>query len=337
MILPLPTIAPPKCDPAKKARIADTEIAKNADNNEEQGQSELTMNLNKSADEEEESSVVAGKRATKAISPEVGIEDHTTTPSASTTVVKRGGGAIQATITVKTIIPHPTNFLIDPVEVEDYADELKIRIQKLSEYCNANANIYALGKLLPTATWGPYRPVNDRSKILCDPATGEPLTIWVVGHIAKMWFAKFGKPESQASLTVMPLSQTLAKQSGVLLAKFSSPMLSLNPQTTHMIRAIKWQNTRDSDKRMLFDAVYDARKEGSLKTYNERPIWKLTDLKPGDLILLEMKMSRYSRKGDDNKWHSRAQYEMIAISLLCMGEMPEEEGQGSHHIDGLAI
>jgi hypothetical protein len=88
---------------------------------------------------------------------------------------------------------------------------------------------------------------------------------------------------------------------------------------------------------MLFDAVYDARKEGSLKTYNERPIWKLTDLKPGDLILLEMKMSRYSRKGDDNKWHSRAQYEMIAISLLCMGEMPEEEGQGSHHIDGLAI
>ncbi|KAG2148933.1 hypothetical protein DEU56DRAFT_729896, partial [Suillus clintonianus] len=164
------------------------------------------------------------------------------------------------------------------------------RLKTLSEYSNAKANIYALGKLLPTATWGPYKPINDRSKILCDPATGEPLTIWVVGRIAKMWFMKQGKPENQASITAI-----------------------------------------------LFDAVYDARREGSLKTYSERPIWSLTDLKPGDLILLEMKMTRYSRRAEDNKWHSRAQFEMIAISLLHIAETPEEDEQGMHHIDGLAI
>jgi hypothetical protein len=88
---------------------------------------------------------------------------------------------------------------------------------------------------------------------------------------------------------------------------------------------------------MLFDAVYDTRMEGSLKTYDERPLWNLTDLKPGDLILLEMKMTRYSRKGEDNKWHSQAQYEMLAILLLNMGEAPEEDGQGMIKIDGLAI
>lgn len=100
------------------------------------------------------------------------------------------------------------------------------RLRKLSGYTNAKANIYALGKLLPTATWGQYNPVNDRSKILCNPATGEPLTLWVVGRIARMWFTKFGAPENQASLTVMPLSKSLGQQSAILLAKMSSPTLS---------------------------------------------------------------------------------------------------------------
>jgi hypothetical protein len=88
---------------------------------------------------------------------------------------------------------------------------------------------------------------------------------------------------------------------------------------------------------MLFDAVYDARAEGSLKNYDERPVWNLADLKAGDLILLEMKMTRYSRKGEDNKWQSRAQYEMLAISLLNMGEAAEGDDQGMSKIDGLAI
>jgi hypothetical protein len=104
--------------------------------------------------------------------------------------------------------------------------DINRRLKILSEYTNPKANIYALGKLLPTATWGPYKPVNDQSKILCDPATGEPLTIWIVGHIAKMWFMKQGNLEKQATITIMPLSQTLAKQSGLLLTKFSNPVLS---------------------------------------------------------------------------------------------------------------
>lgn len=87
---------------------------------------------------------------------------------------------------------------------------------------------------------------------------------------------------------------------------------------------------------ILFDAVYDVRADGSLKTYSERPLWNLSDLKPGDLVLLEMKMTRYSKKIED-KWHSRAQYEMIAISLLNISDIIEEETQGTNQIDGLSI
>ncbi|KAG1890323.1 hypothetical protein F4604DRAFT_1914869 [Suillus subluteus] len=262
------------------------------------------------------------------------------TAEGSTTASRHYNRGAQPSLTVRSIIPNPTKCLIDNSEVEEYDETLLMHLRKLSEYTNSKANIYALGKLLLTATWGQYKPINDRSKVLCDPATGDLITIWVVGRIAKMWFMRFSKPESQATLTIMPLSRTLAHQSALLLAKFSTPALSLTPQGLDIIRAIKWQNVRGGDtvnEAILFDAVYDARRDGSLKTYSERPIWNLTDLKSGDLVLLEMKMTRYSKKQEDNKWHSHTQYEMIALSLLDIAEFPEEDGQGTTQIDGLAI
>ncbi|KAG1721598.1 hypothetical protein EDB19DRAFT_1917205 [Suillus lakei] len=265
---------PTEVRPTKKAKITDAVMSTGED---EEVQERLNDNTDTNTEQpvsQEKSTVVVGEQTAKIHSPEIPTREHglTPTPSTSTTTSKRGSGATQATLAVKTVIPHPTNQLMDDIEVKDYNKALKFRLQKLSEYCNAKANIYALGKLLPSATWGPYKPINDRSKVLCDPATGEPLTIWVVGHIAKMWFAKRGKPENQAAMTILPLSQELAKQSGTLLAKFSSPMLSLNQQTTDIIRAIKWQNTKDDNEAILFDAVYDVREDGSLKTYSERPI-----------------------------------------------------------------
>ncbi|KAG1769898.1 hypothetical protein EV702DRAFT_1202679 [Suillus placidus] len=77
---------------------------------------------------------------------------------------------------------------------------------------------------------------------------------------------------------------------------------------------------------------------------NQRKSFKLFSLMlymmlgaTGDLVLLEMKMTRYSKKHEDNKWHSHAQYEMIAISLLDIADLPEEDTQGATQIDGLAI
>ncbi|KAG1868399.1 hypothetical protein F4604DRAFT_1682328 [Suillus subluteus] len=323
---------PAETHPNKKARIDE-------DTRDEPGNN-LTADddIIKSAGSSKEASKQATEQGSEASQS---LTSHT---EGLPTTSKRGGGASQPTLAVKTVIPHPTKQLIEDHEVEEYEDTLKSqvspsqRVLKLSEYTNPKANIYALGKLLPTMTWGPYRPVNDQSKVLCDPTMGEPLTIWAVGHIARMWFMRQGQLESQASITILPLSQALAKQSGQLLAKFSSPILSLNQQKIDIIRAMKWQNAKGVEgvsEPILFDAVYDAREEGSLKTYSHRPIWNLTDLKAGNLILLEMKMTRYSRKTEDNKWHSRAQYEMIAISLLHIADMPEDDDQGMHHIDGL--
>ncbi|KAG2108801.1 hypothetical protein BD769DRAFT_1392701 [Suillus cothurnatus] len=222
------------------------------------------------------------------------IDDTTTKDLAGTSTgdqltvpPKCGGGASQASLSVKTVIPHPMTLLIDPSQVEEYDESLKT-LKILLEYTNPKANIYALGKLLPTVTWGPYKLVNDWSKILCDPATGEPLTIWIVAR----------KSGEAGNNNIMPLSQTLAKQSGLLLTKFLNPVLSLNKQSIDIIHTMKWQNAKNSE---------------------------------------EMQMTRYSRRGDDNKWHSRAQYEIVTISLLHITELSEEDNQGMHPIDGLAI
>lgn len=91
--------------------------------------------------------------------------------------------------------------------------------------------------------------------------TGEPLTVWVVGHIAKMWFMKQGRPDNQASITVIPLSQALAQQSATLFAKLSKPptskwnydaikrnmtngIVAIESHEIRDIRAVKWQSTK---------------------------------------------------------------------------------------------
>ncbi|KAG1875261.1 hypothetical protein C8R48DRAFT_769273 [Suillus tomentosus] len=268
-----------------------------------------------------------GEKAKNSRIPTVPEQEKKVVSGSASMIGKRGSGAVQATLAVWTVLPNPTKCLIDEEEIQEYNETLIMQLCELAEYCNSKANIYALGKLLPMVTCGQYQPVNDHSKILCNPATGKPLTVWVVSRIAKMWFMKSGMPENLALLMIMLLFRSLAQQSATLLAKMLNPILNVNQQSTQVIWAIKWQNGKKNDgetEAVLFDAVYDIRAEGSLKTYSKRPLWSLADLKPRDLVLLEMKMTKYSTKIED-KWHSRMQYEMIVILLLDISEIPEED------------
>ncbi|KAG2091992.1 uncharacterized protein F5147DRAFT_657817 [Suillus discolor] len=248
-------------------------------------------------------------------------------------------GATQTTTTVRSVIPNPTKQLVDLQEVEQYTEDMKVRIEKLSTYVNAKAGVYALGSLLPNATWGPYKAIRDHSKVVCDPMTGEPLMVWIVGHIARLWFMKQDRPDNQASITVIPLSQALAQQSAAVLVRLSNPQIIVEGREVRNIRAVKWQSTKENGKAsepVLFDDVYDVRNVSSLKSYDERPLWQVQDLKKGDLVLLEAKITKYSMKNDNGKWFSRAQYEMIAISLLNMSEIWEIE-EKKQEIEGLSI
>jgi hypothetical protein len=135
------------------------------------------------------------------------------------------------------------------------------RINTLSKYVNESANVYTLGNVLPTATWGKYHPSNDHSKELCNPTMNEVVVIWIVGHIVSTWFQCDGfPPEKQASITIMPLSDELRNEMARLLAGLSIPRESMyslsfvNCSITSVkasintslaiIRAIKWQTAK---------------------------------------------------------------------------------------------
>lgn len=49
-----------------------------------------------------------------------------------------------------------------------------------------------------------------------------------------------------------------------------------------------------------------------------------------------MRMTQYSKRQDD-KWLSHVQYEMLAILLLDIAEIPGKDMEGVSSIDGLAI
>ncbi|KAH7905415.1 hypothetical protein BJ138DRAFT_979840, partial [Hygrophoropsis aurantiaca] len=168
------------------------------------------------------------------------------------------------------------------------------RIKKMSTFFNEKANIYTLANLLPTATWGPYhpQPSDDRSKTLCNPATGDPINVWIIGHITRVGFTWDNAPAKQASISVALLSPQLSRQTANVLALLSDP-----PQGWANVQAARWQSTRmgngvNSQVPILFSAVYDARDKLEAKAKMEclSPL----ELKHRDLVLVEAKLKRYN-------------------------------------------
>ena len=147
---------------------------------------------------------------------------------------------------VRVIIPKPTETLIEIHHVAPYNDTLLKyacfplfiscawtanvnicnygrRIHTLSSFVDKTAHVYALGKILPTATWRTYQPFGDHRSELCNPVTNDPIVVWTVGHVASAWFLRNGYPEKQASITIVPLSHTLMHQTACLLNGLASP------------------------------------------------------------------------------------------------------------------
>ena len=98
------------------------------------------------------------------------------------------------------------------------------------------------------------------------------------------------------------------------------------------------QRRRSQGKR--FSDVYDARKEFRPKTDMTR--WDISDIKIRDLILLELRISRFRLKSDEEQksaqtsntkyrprptgWDTwRAQYEFQSISLLKVDETVQKK------------
>ncbi|KIN94081.1 hypothetical protein M404DRAFT_35383 [Pisolithus tinctorius Marx 270] len=158
-----------------------------------------------------------------------------TTPSSNTQLPST---MIQGTI--GAVRPILDSRLFDPDCISTCPESLLKRIKLLSTYSNQDANTFVLGQILPSATWGTTDPYEDRSKILCNPSTNEPVNIWILGHITSTWFMKSGAPDNQCAVTILTLSSNLGQYANLLLSKFSESSLRTHSPIHITKQALKY-------------------------------------------------------------------------------------------------
>ncbi|KAI6143265.1 hypothetical protein BKA82DRAFT_35599 [Pisolithus tinctorius] len=231
---------------------------------------------------------------------------------------------IPATVatTIATVGPTPVSRVLDPKRTATCPEPLLKHIQTLSAYSNPEANTFALGHILPSATWGAADTFEDRSKILCNPKTNEPINIWILGHITNTWFMKNGAPDNQCSVTILPLSLTLAN----------------NEYDRGLVHAVRWQSPHGGGILSLFNSIYDAREV--LKSKSVMQKLDISYLEKRALVLIETHLQQYRQKDENGRWTiSKAQFELQAVYLLqepCIADMNQSTDSGVE-IAGLEI
>ncbi|KAI5997054.1 hypothetical protein EDD15DRAFT_2162947 [Pisolithus albus] len=199
------------------------------------------------------------------------------------------------------------------------------RLETLSTYENSTANVYSLARIPLSCCWGKHNPYTNHSKILCNPASDEPVLVWLMGHISSTWFMRNSEPDRQCSVTIVPLSRDLSRYANRLLCGFSSP--PLRAYTSIL---------KPSASPTLFSSVYDAREVFCAK--NEMMPYPPTELKRKDLVLMEMWLCCYFTKDDSNRYSQfRAQFELNAVSVLHSADDTECEDKPENDIGDFRI
>lgn len=108
------------------------------------------------------------------------------------------------------------------------------RVVSLVNYINHDTNTYAIDKIPSNIAWGVSRPFDDKVKIMCKPACNEPIIVWIVGKVSKMWFnAPNGEPAAQVYIHVVPVVDDGARKALKLISAMSKPRGGEFVQITH--------------------------------------------------------------------------------------------------------
>ena len=86
------------------------------------------------------------------------------------------------------------------------------------KWTNTNTLTYAISTLPKTTEWGKDHRFDDKTSIFCKCGTNALYTLWIVGHVLKMWFFERGNPAAQVSISIVPLDPEDGKVARCLLA-----------------------------------------------------------------------------------------------------------------------
>lgn len=97
------------------------------------------------------------------------------------------------------------------------------RLAKMLVYTNEAEGIYALSRVpIRRLEWGSTELTIMR---LCTPRTNKPITVWVVGSIASLWFfdPREGELNEKVSIGVKPLTNHAMNVGKRILERLSQP------------------------------------------------------------------------------------------------------------------
>ncbi|KAG6373151.1 hypothetical protein JVT61DRAFT_6766 [Boletus reticuloceps] len=146
-------------------------------------------------------------------------------------------------------------------------------------------------------------------------------------HVATLWFTRDREPEQQASITIIPVSQSLTEQYVLLLAGLATPPSKYTGDSVNAVCTIKWQSERCSTEPTLFDQVYDACDVFTNKS--QMPHILATELWKNNLVLLKGKIIRYQAQDKEKKWTLLCvQMELLAVFLLSCAVITDSQNVG---------
>ncbi|EIW78409.1 hypothetical protein CONPUDRAFT_138700 [Coniophora puteana RWD-64-598 SS2] len=246
-------------------------------------------------------------------------------PRTSTSVARRPG-ATGASAGAPSAAP-----LVEHDQVKDYPEEIQTRINVLSAYDKPERNAFAVAKVPRNCTWGNIAgPTPNADRLLCNPHTGSPVTILICGRVVSATFVVQGSIQPLASMVVLPPSRNVSYQAVRLISGLSNPPATMpSANDWHAVRMNRWQQRKlpdgEKDQPTLFDDVYDGQ-EG-VRPRSAMSKLSPTDIRPRDVVLVETRINKYNTK-DNNRWITRAQYEILSIVLLYSPPSEEEADSG---------
>ncbi|THG97077.1 hypothetical protein EW026_g4862 [Hermanssonia centrifuga] len=192
--------------------------------------------------------------------------------------------------------------------------EIVARLNGMNNYSNPATSCYSLHTLdIDRVTWGDVGHGRlDNSEYLC--IDGRCLMLWTVAEVICPNFIKNKMPVRKSGLLFRPILDEDYQKGVVLTTTLCHPDKDHNGEGFWASRWIGSKNVVDEN---LFDRSYEALT--SYKSKGNMPKYPITDLKPGDVVLLETPVIRWAIRDGD----SQSRYAVKGTNYQ-QNDMPEE-------------
>ncbi|KAJ6549351.1 hypothetical protein B0H10DRAFT_1969072 [Mycena sp. CBHHK59/15] len=185
---------------------------------------------------------------------------------------------------------------LDSQHIDHCGEDLVGRLARLAVYADATKGIYTIMKCPLDGRWNDFSPFDKAESFLRLGNSNKPLVLWAVGEVVDSSLVSVnGNPPWKVNVSLKPLDSHIRAFCAKLLHGLADPPDSTlsGYWTDGCVNFSAWTSKR-GEKARNWDEVYDA----SARLLSKSAMVKLPagDVQPGDLVLVEAYIVRYTNK-----------------------------------------